>query len=105
MESISSLGELALEASLPMPERRGLVSTTKKSAGNVKTSRALASSVLSNRVTDQGWIIERMVVAPRGLEAYDKFRAQAHSGLPRALLGRALQAPPACVYRGAKSSA
>lgn len=46
-----------------------------------------------------------MDVASETLKAHDRMRAQAHSGLPRALLGRALEAPPPCVSMGVMTSA
>eukprot|EP00747_Dinoflagellata_sp_TGD_P126531 gnl/TRDRNA2_/TRDRNA2_174289_c0_seq2.p1 gnl/TRDRNA2_/TRDRNA2_174289_c0~~gnl/TRDRNA2_/TRDRNA2_174289_c0_seq2.p1 ORF type:complete len:830 (+),score=110.40 gnl/TRDRNA2_/TRDRNA2_174289_c0_seq2:86-2575(+) len=43
------------------------------------------------------WLVERLVLSSGVIEACDRRRMQAHLGLPRALVGRALEAPPPSV--------
>lgn len=49
------------------------------------------------------WSLERLSVREGATSSCDRLRAQAHHGLPRALLGRALEVAPPCV-RGAQPS-
>jgi len=46
--------------------------------------------------TAGGWIVQRLVLTEGSLAACDRRRAQVHDGLPRALLGRALEVPAPC---------
>jgi len=50
------------------------------------------------------WRIERLVGCERRMAACEQRRAEAHGGLPRALLGRALPSPPDHVRAGAEAS-
>lgn len=59
---------------------------------------------LEQKEVTMPWIIQRLVLPVEDVEACNRRRLDAHTGLPRALLGRVLEPQPLCVRSAASTS-
>merc|ERR1712232_644679 len=91
MEALSCFGEFALEASLMTPTV-ALDSTGQRRGSEHAAMHRLRGHEDASAL--RGWRVERVALSPGGVKACIETRNEAHTGLPRALLGRALDAPP-----------